>query len=271
MVSVFGKRKAKLHALLVYYIDFSQETGTLPLMTEPVSATGAINAALRCDWKQAIRINTQILKNHKTDVEALSRLGFAYMKTGQILLAKTTYQKVIKLDQYNQIALKNIQKLTTLKKKDLESTNGQSLSPMMFLEDPGRTKMVDCINIAPTSVLSTLSSGQELFLKPKKHGVEVRASSNTYVGALPDDVSFKLIKLMEAGNTYQVNIKTVDKKMIKIFIRELTRGKRNASQPSFIANTSYLPFSKTTPLYGEMPDMTPTGEDDGEEKEAKEE
>lgn len=234
--------------------------------------TGAIAAALRQDWKEAIRINTQLLKTHKTDIDSSCRLAFAYMKTGQLQLSKAAYEKVIKMDQYNQIALKNLARLTTLKKKNMEESDGLTISPLLFLEEPGITKMAECMNLAPISVLSTLSAGQELMLKPKKHCVELRTTGNTYAGALPDDLSFKLNKLIEAGNTYQTIIKSVDKKSLKVVIRELARGKKFAHQPSFIGTTSYAPMSRSgTPTNVDMPDMTPTGEDDGEEKEDTEE
>lgn len=234
--------------------------------------SGAIAAALRQDWKEAIRINTQLLKTHKHDIDASCRLAFAYMKTGQLQLAKAAYEKVIKMDQYNQIALKNLARLTTLKKKNMEESDGLTISPLLFLEEPGITKMAECMNLAPISVLSTLSAGQELMLKPKKHCVELRTIGNTYAGALPDDLSFKLNKLIEAGNTYQTIIKSVDKKSLKVVIRELTRGKKFAHQPSFISTTSYAPMSRTgTPTNVDMPDMTPTGEDDGDDKEDAEE
>lgn len=234
------------------------------------TAADAIAAALRQDWKEAIRINTQLLKTHKNDIDASCRLAFAYMKTGQLQLSKAAYEKVIKLDQYNQIALKNLQKLTTLKKKNIEASDGLSISPLLFLEEPGITKIAECMNLAPITVLSTLSAGQELLLKPKKHCVELRTTGNTYVGALPDDLSFKLNKLIEADNTYQTIIKSVDKKSLKVVIRELTRGKKFAHQPSFIGTTSYAPMSRSgTPTAVDMPDMTPTGEesdDDGKEE-----
>lgn len=243
-------------------------------MTEQVTASDAIRAALNSDWKEAIRINTLLLKKDTYTLDALSRLAFAYMKTGQLLLAKNTYQKVLKLDQYNHIALKNLQKLSSLKKKHIEKEHGTGMSPMMFLEEPGKTKIVECIHLAPVTVLSTLSAGQEMLLKPKNHCVEIRTPANTYVAALPDDLSFKLIKLIAAGNTYHVLIKSVDKKTLKVMLREIVRGKRFEHQPTFIATTSYTPFARVTPASThDMPDMTPTGEeeDGGSNEETQEE
>jgi len=222
----------------------------------------AVDAALHQDWKEAIRINTAVLKEHKENVEALLRLAYAYLKTGQLTQAKKTYERVLSVDQYNQIAQKNLKRLTSIKKKNLTHDTNHNLSPMMFLEEPGITKIVECIHTAQSQILSTLSSGQEVYLKPKNHCVEIRSMQNTYLAALPDDMSFKLNKLISAGNTYQVVVKSIEKNTLKVLIRELSRGKRFINQPSFTSTTSYVPFAKSGGNASEGPDMTPTGEDD---------
>ncbi len=229
------------------------------MISDHPTAENAIAAALAQDWKEAIRVNLAILKSDRNDLEALCRLAFAYLKTGQLLAAKRTYQKVLALDKYNQIATKNLKKMTSLKKKDMANEAATFMSPMIFLEEPGKTKIVECVHVAPTHVLSTLSAGQEVFLRPKNHCIEVRTSSSTYVAALPDDMSFKLNKMMAGGNTYQAIVKGVDKKSVKVMLRELTRGKKFAKQPSFTSTTSYVSFAKSGTR--ETPDMTPTGED----------
>jgi len=226
------------------------------------TADEAIAAALVQDWKKAIAVNTAILKTNKTDLDALCRLGFAYLKSGQLSAAKRIYQKVLDLDQYNQIATKNLKKLSTIKKKDIEEAVSGIMSPMIFLEEPGKTKIVECVHVAPPATLSNLSAGQEVTLKVKNHAVEVR-SGTTYIAALPDDMSFKLNKMIAAGNTYQVIIKAVDKKSVKVLLRELTRGRRFAKQPSFTSTTSYVSFAKGGTARDSL-DMTPTGEDGDE-------
>lgn len=206
----------------------------------------AIQAALRQDWKQAIILNTNILKNDKKNIDAYNRLGFAYLKSGQIKKAKDTFEKVLALDTYNQIASKNLAKLSSLKRDALLTTNTCDISPLLFLEEPGKTKVVDCINAAPMNTLTCLTCGQEVYLKPKKHTVEIRDQHNKYLGALPDDVAFKMIKFLTAGNTYSVFIKGISKNCVSIFIRELKRGKRLMNQPSFIGSTNYMPYQRET-------------------------
>ncbi len=228
-----------------------------------LSSQDAIDAALKQDWKAAIKINTVLLRISKDDIESLSRLAYAYLMTGQLAAARRTYQKILTLDEYHQIALKNVQKLTTIKKKNLHAAPATSaLSPLVFIEEPGKTKIVPCIDVAHNQILSTLSPGQEIQLRPKNHAVELRTGANVFLGRLPDDMSFKLLKLLSAGNTYQVVIKAVGKNNLTVLIHEISRGKRFAHQPSFTPTTSYVPFSKTTAGPAESgPDMTPTGEE----------
>lgn len=216
-------------------------------MSANVTSEDAIACALKQDWQNAIRINTTLLKEDKGNIDAHNRLGFAYLKTGQIVLAKKTFQKVLNIDPYNQIALKNLKKLGTVKLKDLQENGGNHISPIMFLEEPGRTKIVTCINVAPTNILSTLSCGQEVYLRAKKYCVEIRTTNNTYLGALPDDLSFKLIKFLAGGNEYQAIVKMAAKNTLIVFLRETNRGKKFSNQPSFISSPVGT-FTKSAPV-----------------------
>ncbi len=232
-------------------------------MTDITHSAKAVAAALTQNWKEAITINSQILKENEEDLEALSRLAYAFMRSGELSKAKKTYESVLKFDKYNQIALKNLKKLSNLKKDDILAESDKFVSPLMFLEEPGKTKIVECARLAQHQTLLALSSGEEVYLKQKNHCIEIRSSANIYLAALPDDISFKLTRMLDGGNTYQVIIKTIEKNLLKVLLRELSRGKEFASQPSFTSTTSYIPFSKGGSGFTseDTPDMTPTGEE----------
>ena len=232
-------------------------------MTDTTISTKAVAAALSQNWKDAISLNLELLKENEENFEALSRLAYAYMRSGELSKAKKMYENVLKIDKYNQIAQKNLKKLTSLKKDDILAESDKIVSPLMFLEEPGKTKTIECTHLAPNQTLTLLSSGEEVYMKQKNHCIELRSVANTYLAALPDDLSFKLMRLMDAGNTYQVIIKNVEKNSLKVLIRELSRGKQFANQPSFTSTTSYIPFSKGGSGFSseDIPDMTPTGEE----------
>lgn len=197
--------------------------------------TQALNAAASCLWKEAIDFNLIILKSDKDDTEALNRLAHAYKELGQIKESLSSYRKVLKLDRFNPIASKNLKFLQALP-KNLKKT-GVTLSPKntseTFLEEPGKTKIVNLINLAPLSILLGLSCASQVNLVIKRRSVNVVSTNGFYLGALPDDLSAKLIKLINGGNRYEAFIKTVAKKTLTVFIRELSRAGRFKNQPTF--------------------------------------
>ncbi|MFC1646784.1 tetratricopeptide repeat protein [Patescibacteria group bacterium] len=233
-----------------------------------ISHFNAVQAALSHNWKKAIKINNALLKSDKDNIGILNRLGFAYLNIGKSLEAKKMFQKVKKLDPYNQIADKNLRKLESSKNTkftELENDCNDEISPLLFIEEPGVTKIVTCINTAPKQIIASIRCGQDVFMKVKNHVVEIRDIQNRYLAALPDDLSFRLNKLISAKNKYHVLIKNVDKKTITIFIREISRGKKFINQPSFISTQltgSYTRVSsiKSKKVIVDKPDTRPTGE-----------
>lgn len=229
-----------------FHLDFSQENDMLFFMTDSATHDAAIREALCQNWPEAVRLNKRILIDDPHDVDALNRLGFAYLNLGKGKDAKQTFEKVLKYDPYNRIAINNLKRLTHRKTHEKDMHNPTPLSPMLFLEEPGKTKCVDCINVASRQIIATLSAGQEVVFKFKKHGVDVRTMGGTYVGALPDDLAFRMIKYTTGGNVYSVHIKSVTKSCISLFIREMKRSKRYQDQVSFSGSISYMPHSKHT-------------------------
>lgn len=199
-----------------------------------VNASEAIQAALDCDWLKAIKINTEILKENPNDINALNRLGFAYLKCADLKEAKKTFEKVLKIDPFNPIALKNLKKL---KGFCLTANNKhyQKISPDIFLEEPGITKTVNLVNIADKKVLSLLNAGEKVLIVPRKNRIEIRTQDNVYLGVLPDDLSFRLKKLIRLGNAYCAFIKAVDNQEVTVIIREIKRSKR-VKDASFLTN-----------------------------------
>jgi len=82
-------------------------------------------------------------------------------------------------------------------------------------------------------LLSKLASGDKLKISPKKHSIELCTYDNKHVGNLPDDLSFKLLKLITAGNTFECCIKSVTQKEVQVILFEITSAKALANLPSF--------------------------------------
>lgn len=227
----------------------------------------AIKAALTQDWAEAIRLNQEILKDESNHIPTLNRLGFAYMQSGQIKQAKSTYQSVIDIDRFNPIAQKSLEKLQKIKSNISPTpTNGQvGVFTTTFLEEPGKTKTVTLVRPTTTSRIVSLNPGTPVELICKKKGLTVETPDGDYVGSLPDDIGFRLAKLIKCGYTYQTVIKNCQNKSISVFIRETTRPPVNGDLVSFPANGSFKSLGKLiTPSQSEnIPvDVTPTGEED---------
>lgn len=207
----------------------------------------AIELALAQNWNEAILTNKKLLEEDDKNIDALNRLAYALVKIGKIEKAKKVYRSIISLDKYNYIAQKNLDKISSLKDAERVSNSPvrTTLSPNQFLEEPGKTKSVNLINIAPLNIISKIDIGDSVMLYPKKHSIEIRVDNKTYLGALPDDIAFRLLKFLKAGNTYQTCIKNTQKKSVSVFIREVKRGKRFAAQPTFM--TVSHEWSHSTP------------------------
>lgn len=207
-------------------------------MKPPNLTAIAIKFALDQDWKKAIRTNLELLEIDAEDIASYNRLAYAYLKNGHIEKAKTTYKKVLKIDKYNPIATKNLKWLGSLTNHDIQKQAVTASSPNIFLEEPGKTKIVTLVNPAPNKILCNLTTAQKVEMVAKKHQIEIRNSHETYIGALPDDLAFRLLKFIAAGNIYDAYIKNVTNNSISVFIRELKRGKKFHLVPSFtvIAN-----------------------------------
>lgn len=192
----------------------------------------AIQTALTGNWEEAIKLNKTLIEEDPGDVEALNRMGLAYSILGKNKLARETYQNVLNIDPLNSIAIKNLKKL-----KNEPSKNSQDseiiLVNNIFLEETGRTKVVDLINLAQAELLLTLQTGQAVDISVKRLKVFISQGSK-YVGVLPDDIGKRLIKLIKGGNKYEAFVKSTNQQNVTIFIRELKRATKLKDHPSFL-------------------------------------
>jgi tetratricopeptide (TPR) repeat protein len=189
----------------------------------------AIQTALVGDWTAAINFNHVILRKIPDDIDTLNRLAFAYMSIGNAKDAKTIYEKVLILDKKNPIAIRNMERL-----KEDNTKKTCVLINNLFIEEPGKTKVMDLINLADRKVITCLRSGEKLIITIKRSKIFVVDTENQFIGMLPDDTGQRLIKFIESGNEYESYVCTVDSNKVSIFIRETKRVKKFSNQPSFM-------------------------------------
>lgn len=205
-------------------------------------AQEAISEALKGNWKKAIELNLQILKNEPENIDALNRLARAYAETGNLAKARATAQKVIKIDPYNAIAQKALQKWKGLKKGDTYASSPSSAQ--IFLEEPGKTKIISLLYLGSQSVLSKLDAGDEVRLNTHSHRVSVMTLDGKYIGRLPDNLSARIRRFIQLGNSYKAFIKSADKESVKVFVRETKRTAALSDIPSFpTEKIDYISFT----------------------------
>src|SRR5260221_12334798 len=81
----------------------------------------AIDAALSCNWQQALELNLEIIKQEPNSIECLNRLAKAYLELGNLKESQKFYKDVLDLDPYNSIAQKNLKKISLYKQSSISS------------------------------------------------------------------------------------------------------------------------------------------------------
>lgn len=192
----------------------------------------AVDMAIKNNWEEAIKLNLQILEEVDDDIEALNRLSRAYFETGDLSNAKKITNKVLSLDSANQIALRALQKYSQSKKVKIK--NGfTNIDPSIFIEEPGKTKIVSLVNTGSKDVCLCLNCGEEVKIITYTHKLSVVNTTDKYIGKLPDDVSAKLKIFIKGGNKYKAFIKSVDGKSVKVLIKEVSKATKYKNVPSF--------------------------------------
>lgn len=190
----------------------------------------AIQTALVGDWNTAISINQSILQEVPDDIDTLNRLAFAHLSLGNSKEAKTLYEKVLSLDMRNPIAIRNLKRLNEPNSKKIAIPLNN-----LFIEEPGKTKVIELLNVADKKVIAHLRNGEQLSLIIKRNKIFALDLENQFIGMLPDDICQRIIKFMNGGNQYESYVRTVENNRVCIFIRETKRAKRYKNEPSFLS------------------------------------
>jgi tetratricopeptide (TPR) repeat protein len=190
----------------------------------------AIGAAKANDWAKAITINQEILTQNPEDIDALNRLGFAYLQLQKTRLATKTFGQVLQLEKNNPIALKQ---LANIKKRTIVTPQ---FSSQNFVEEPSKSKIIALHRLTHKQILEKLSIGQELNLKLKTRFISVETPDKTYLGSLPEDISLRLSDLIQKGNQYVSYLHSCSGKHCHVFIKETYQSPSNRNTHSFISN-----------------------------------
>ena len=130
------------------------------------------------------------------------------------------------------------------------------LSPSLFLQEPGKTKIVNLLKVAEPQKLSQAYCGMKLEIMIKNRRITLVSANGDYLGVLPDDINHHLLRLIKGGNKYNLYIKAIKVNGLSILIKEIHRSKRFKNQPSFLENSDASRISDIfTPLNNQHADQ----------------
>jgi tetratricopeptide (TPR) repeat protein len=197
----------------------------------------AITLAMEGHWQESIEINNGIIESFPNDVDAHNRMGKAYMELGEYVKAKEAYTKASKIDQFNSIAKKNLQRLEHMGNEGPVSKEGNAAKadPHLFIEEIGKAGVSNLYQIAHSEKLVKMMAGDKVVLKSHGTSLSVEDVHGVYLGLVPAKQGQRLIKLMDGGNKYTAAVVASNENSISIIIRETYQDPGQTDQVSFPA------------------------------------
>jgi len=207
----------------------------------------AVNLAILGKWHEAIEINKHLVDMFPDDVESHNRLGRAYTELGEYDEAEKAYRQSLRVDSYNAIAQKNIQRLALLKKtKTAQKGDARKVAPQTFIEEIGKSGVVQLHSLAKPVVLARVAAGDEVHLKPKGINLTVESVRGEYIGTVEPRYGQRIVRFIKSGNKYSGAIVNSSEKAVNVMIRETYQ------HPSLIGQLSF----PTRGVEGPRPDIT---------------
>ncbi|HLB28011.1 MAG TPA: tetratricopeptide repeat protein, partial [Dehalococcoidales bacterium] len=193
----------------------------------------AIALAMEGRWREAVTANQHLIESFPNDVDAYNRLGRAHMELGEYALAKEAYQKAIKVDPYNTIAQKNLNRLSHLKEKEGEVDGQEKVEPQQFIEEVAKAGVVNLRRLASAEILAKAVAGSKVNLKVDGPRLLVENSHGEYLGQVEPRHAQRLIKLMAGGNKYVASIVSSAENAVAVIIRETYQHPSQSGKTSF--------------------------------------
>lgn len=177
----------------------------------------AIKASLNQDWVVAVTLNNQVILLDPENIDALNRLGRAYIELGRKKEARKCFKKVLRLDPINTIAQKNIE---VLEKRGFAPPKMPSENGTAFVKQPGTDTTVEVETSASKLRLRKLVPGDILTLKPKrKNKFSIFGPKDSFLGIITDGLSNKLRQAVVKNQDLRGTFVSAEEKSIKIIVK----------------------------------------------------
>jgi tetratricopeptide (TPR) repeat protein len=195
----------------------------------------AISLAMEGRWQESVDVNKSIIEHFPNDSDAYNRLGKAYMELGEYANSRVAYEKALKLDQYNTIAKKNLQRLTLLENEGPPVAEGkvEKAAPHLFIEEIGKAGVVNLYQLAGHDKLVKMLAGDKVDLKTQDSSLAAFNRRGDYLGLVPAKHGQRLMKLIKGGNKYTAAVVASNDNAISVIIREIYQDPSQSDQVSF--------------------------------------
>jgi hypothetical protein len=194
----------------------------------------AIALAMQSRWQEAITVNQSIIELFPTDIDAYNRLGRAYTELGEFAKAKDAYSRTIKLDPYNSIAKRNLQRLSLLRATKVSvKEERREASPDLFIGEMGKAGVINLKDLAPKEVLAKMAAGNQVYLKVRGRQLVVENEQGEYLGLVEPPHGLRLARLVEGGNKYASAIVNISANSARVIIRETFQHPSQVGRLSF--------------------------------------
>ena len=183
----------------------------------------AIALALKGNWERATEVNKDILRLFPQDVDALNRLGKAFLELGRYAAAREGFENATRIAPHNTIAKKNLERLGHLQETTSPPKQGKVVTPYLFIEESGKSGVTVLQNPAPGHVLAKMAAGDPVRLESRDHAIIVENNQGEHLGQIEPKLGMRLMRLIKGGNRYDAAIISMNRQEISIIISETHR------------------------------------------------
>ena len=198
----------------------------------------AINLALKGEWQRATEVNQAILALHPDDVEAMNRLGKAFMELCEYERARQVLVQVVEKAPYNTIARKNLtrlQQLEAIPASGHQAKKSGSVSKL-FITESGKSGTTILQRPAVAKTLASVAPGDPVTLVVKNRSICAYVRDDEYLGQVEARLANRLLRLINGGNRYEAAVIGLNDWGVSIIIKETYRHPSLHNIASFPTN-----------------------------------
>ena len=194
----------------------------------------AIKEASQNNWEAAVDLNRKALELGE-DVETYNRLGKALQEVNLYRDAVEAYENTLRLAPSNIIARRNVTRLEPLASSEgtSEKRPRKLVDLRLFISESGKTGITILTNLSNDIVVSRLSSGERVELRPDGRMLNVYTTDGELIGRVEPKLAQRLLELIAGGNQYAAAIAHAGNKQVRIVVRETYQHPSQRKKISF--------------------------------------